>query len=136
MARKVVNTLVIGRLAQKAHKGIFKIGERFALNATTDCITFAADTLVIGMSTYFPCISYIGRHYSIKAKSNPKLRRYYTTTNCLRENVYKEYLRLISLALSDTSSGDKLQFNEQLLYGAYNTKKTSEVCLTVKNYNK
>jgi hypothetical protein len=37
----------------------------------------------------------IGKHYLVKRVSAPNVNRHYTISNCMRKDVYEEYIRII-----------------------------------------
>jgi len=44
---------------------------------------------------YYSDISMIGKHFLVRSLASPRIKRQYTVTNCMKEEVYQEYLRVI-----------------------------------------
>ena len=45
----------------------------------------------------------LGRHYTFKSSSNPDSKRNYTVSNCMKKDVYEEYIRLLNEMKSNSS---------------------------------
>lgn len=43
----------------------------------------------------------IGKHYLVKKVNDPNVSRHYTISNCMKIDVYEEYIRVIDLYLKN-----------------------------------
>jgi hypothetical protein len=50
------------------------------------------------MKLYNKSLDFLGKHYLIRNSANPRVKRHYTITNCMKKEVYKEYMRIIKEA--------------------------------------
>jgi hypothetical protein len=46
--------------------------------------------------TYYNPLEIIGKHYLISRKFDHTLKRHYTVSNCMKKEVYEEYLNVIT----------------------------------------
>ena len=129
IARMTVNTLIVSHFIRKVAVVHANVSKRASINSTTQSITFQTDQVVPGVSNFYRDIQMIGRHYQIRSLRNLKLRRYYTISNCMRAEIYSEYLRVMDLALRNVKG---FTFNEDLL----DDEEQDEIQMTVKNYGK
>lgn len=130
VARAIVNSMIVGKLneASETFEGV--ITHDYNINSTTKVFTFTIDSEDVH---YHPpastSVDTIGKHYLLRNINNPKVRRHYTVSQCMRQNTYKEYLNLIK----QFKDGERnFQFNEKVL--AEHTSK-NEIIFTAKNYN-
>lgn len=68
----------------------------------------------------------MGKHYRISCPGNAT-KRYYTISNCMRAEVYNEYLKAIEAKLS----GQKVVFNRELVSSS---NQSGSLQVTVKSY--
>lgn len=45
---------------------------------------------------FYKDVKMIGKHYLVRSKKHPKIKRQYTITNCMRSVVHAEYMRVIN----------------------------------------
>ena len=72
-----------------------RVRNRFPINSTTSTITFNCLTQGKGIKRYYSDISMIGKHFLVTAETNMNVKRHYTICNCMKSEVYNEYLRVI-----------------------------------------
>jgi hypothetical protein len=96
MARKVVNSIIVGTLEAKAPEGVYKIIERAKVNDSTHTITFKSVSDVPSKARlFYKDLSMIGKHFLIRDVKKPRVRRHYTISNCMKPDVYVKYTRMI-----------------------------------------
>ena len=130
VARAIVNSMIIGKLNEPSETLEGHISHSYNINSTTKVFTFT----IMGDARYqAPAstnVDTIGKHYLIRSLADPKVRRHYTVSQCMKQETYQEYLSLIK-QFRDGSRGS-FRFNEQVL--AENQRK-GEFIFTAKNYN-
>ena len=128
IARMVVNTLVIARLTSNAPVTKAKIQERTKVNDFAQTITFKGVQPTPGVKRFYKELTFIGKHYLVYLESRPEVKRHYTVSNCMKKEVYLEYVR----ALNDSINQRKPKpISEHLLEC---DEDTSEITITCKNY--
>lgn len=93
LARRIVNTLIIGRLADKAKTFAAKIVDKQAVNSTTSTFVLRIEgsdpNFLLPSSTD---IQQIGRHFLVRSYARPNVRRHYTVSSCMQKELYEEYV--------------------------------------------
>jgi hypothetical protein len=112
IARIVMNSLIVAKLQRNVPRFACKILERHEVNSFVQTLTFRANNVQPGMRTYYANISEIGKHYLVRRIQEPKVNRHYTISNCMRKQLYNEYLRVVEVYMRD---GEKSKFNNELL---------------------
>ena len=105
-----------------------KIHQRQEVNSTTSTIIFKTLTQPKGIKKHYRDIHMIGKHFLICGEQNLNVKRHFTICNCMRKEVYNEYLRVLKEELDNE---ENIKFKEQLL----NDTDSDEIVVTVKNYN-
>ena len=106
-----------------------KITEKVPINSTTSTITFNALTQAKGIKRYYSDIDTIGKHFLVTQEQSQYLKRHYTICNCMKKEVYEEYMRVIRQSLE--TSGQTLEFNQNYISEI----DQQDIIVTVKNYN-
>lgn len=128
MARKVANSIIVGRLVELANEEVFEISERFEVNSFTQTITLTSDSSTAKARLFYEDLSMVGKHFLVRDVSRPSLKRHYTTANCMKPNVYAEYTRTIGEYLAHGIV--KATIDPALL----GEKDGNSIVLTLKNY--
>jgi hypothetical protein len=71
------------------------VKSRVPINSTTSTITFHCLTQAKGIKRYYSEIDMIGKHFLVTSESNINVKRHYTICNCMKSEVYNEYLRVM-----------------------------------------
>lgn len=95
IARMVMNSLIIGKLERSVPTYICSVHDRHQINSFTQTIVFVTKDVVPGLRTFHSDISMIGKHYLVRKHNNHNVNRHYTISNCMRKDVYEEYIRII-----------------------------------------
>lgn len=83
-----------------------------------------------GVKKYYSDLSFIGKHFLVGLEMNTHLKRHYTICNCMKREVYEEYLRVLKQGL-ETDAGSKITFNKDYL-SEFNQR---DIIVSIKNYN-
>lgn len=96
IARKIVNSIVIGRLNSEAKTFQGTITSSYNVNKVTKVFTMRLDGANESYNTPpSTSISTIGKHYLVRSIDHPSVRRHYTISSCMKKEAYDEYLRVI-----------------------------------------
>lgn len=52
-------------------------------------------------SPYYPSLSMVGKHFLVSDASNHRIKRHYTTANCMEQSVYIQYIALMEKAANN-----------------------------------
>jgi hypothetical protein len=96
VARAIVNGMIIGKLGEASETFEGQIESSHDVNSTTKVFTLK----ISGDSVRYSApastnVDTIGKHYLVRSHHNPKVRRHYTVSQCMRPETYKEYMSLI-----------------------------------------
>jgi hypothetical protein len=127
IAKRVVNSLIIGRLIDEAPSGTMKVYDSHKVNKDTKVFVLKAKKLLKGVKLYHSRLDAIGRHYLVSNDINPNVKRHYTITSCMKKDAYEEYLRVIKDALE---TGETTPVHKSLL----DDRDGSLAVITLKNY--
>jgi hypothetical protein len=128
IARLQVNTIIVGRLATKAHVANTKIVERYPVNSFTQTILFRSDQTISGVMPYYSDIQMIGKHFLVRNIKKPRVKRQYTLCNCMKPELYLEYLRVLK---EGYERGHANPIHEK----HFEEKEGTDIFLTIKNYH-
>jgi hypothetical protein len=95
IAKRVVNSLIIGRLIDNAPFSRMKVYESYKVNQDTKVFVLKSNKQVKGLKLYHKKLEAIGRHYLICNDIYPSVKRHYTITNCMKKDIYFEYIRIM-----------------------------------------
>ncbi len=102
--------------------------EAHPINSTTFTFVFKSeDGKSKDFARYYPDLARIGKHFLVHSNKDTKVRRHYTVSNCMRKDVYEEYIRVFK----EIQAGKSTMFDPALL----DSKPGQEITMTVKNYN-
>ncbi len=92
VARAIVNSMIIGKLNEASETFEGHISHSYNINKNSKVFTFVVDTDNVN---YKPpastSVETIGKHYLLRSLNNPKVRRHYTVSQCMRLETYQEY---------------------------------------------
>lgn len=96
VARAIVNSMIVGKLNEASETFEGHISHSYNINKNCKVFTFVVDTDNVH---YKPpastSVETIGKHYLLRSLNNPKVRRHYTVSQCMRLETYQEYIGLI-----------------------------------------
>jgi hypothetical protein len=88
-----------------------------------------SNEIAIRPRKFYEDLSYIGKHYLVW--NSKGIKRHYTISNCMKKDIYDEYIRVINEAIDDkTTNLTNLEFKDAYL----DCLNEPEFVVTVKNY--
>lgn len=81
---------------REAPQFICRVSNRYRVNSFTETITFMTDRSISGLKLYHSDLTMLGKHYLVEKVTKPSVKRNYTISNCMKKEVYDEYLMLLS----------------------------------------
>lgn len=109
VARTIVNSLVIGKLHERAQTFSARVSAISDVNKSTKTFTMrleGADSR--WASPPSTNVDAIGKHYLVRSFNNLNVRRHYTISSCMKKDTYSEYLK----AIAAFKRGEKVIFND------------------------
>ena len=93
IARRIINTLIIGRLEENAKLFTAKIQHKTPVNSNVSTFIMQIEgpdpNFILPSSTD---IHSIGKHFLVRSYTRPNVRRHYTLSTCMRKELYDEYI--------------------------------------------
>lgn len=86
---------MIGHLTGHARTFDCVIVDRHKVNGFANTITFRTHDQTKGVKSFYSDISMIGKHYLVRMTTMPKVKRHYTISNCMKKEVFNEYMSAI-----------------------------------------
>ena len=113
VSRVIVNSLIVAKLNDYAPIVAAKVSSNFAINDTTTAYYFAVTGQKYLKPPGITDVSCIGRHYLIRAKNMPKVKRQYTLCQSLNPSVHDLLHEAVKKATKSTLiNEDKLACSE------------------------
>jgi hypothetical protein len=107
-ARKIVNDLIAAQLNRKEpiQSTICTVDKKHTVNSTTMTLYLKSveSGVVPNFKRYYPGLSMIGKHFTVRSLENKKVTRHYTVSNAMRP----EFIHELSKQLSDEVSRSSL----------------------------
>jgi len=129
IAKSIVNKLVVGRVMKDSNEFFCRVVNRMKVNEFTETIIFRCDKKIPGLRLFHADLNMLGKHYTVRKMSHQHLKRNYTLSNCMRADVYDEYLRLLS---DYHDNVEDQHFRSSFIRGEDGT----DLVITIKNYKK
>lgn len=85
IAKRIVNSIVYGRLEKPASIFTATIQKRHPVNSSVQTVTFATSSPVVGLKKFYSDINMIGKHFLVRSLNNKHINRHYTVANCMEE---------------------------------------------------
>lgn len=130
VSRVIVNSLIVARLNDNAPVVIAKVQSNFAINESTTAYFFQVTGSRTLKAPGITDVSCIGRHYLIRAKNMPKVKRQYTLCQSLNPDIHD----VLHQAIKKASKVQTL-INEDKQALAENPSKKGEIFMVIKNYS-
>lgn len=111
-ARSIVNSLVIGRIHDRAKTFSARVVTTQDVNSTTKCFILRVEGPDPGFKLPSSTdLEAIGCHFLVRSFFNPKIKRHYTLSTCMKKEIYDEYIN----AINAFKNGDRVNFHESVL---------------------
>ena len=96
VARVIVNSLIVGKLNEKACAFSARVTAKYEVNKSTKVFVMKLE----GADSRYQAppstsVETMGKHYLVRSFNHPNVRRHYTISSCMKQDTYNEYVRAI-----------------------------------------